>query len=53
MPNYVLLWSKRRQAVIKAETAEEALEIYASGDYDSEYLYEHDFVVEEVQDAKV
>lgn len=46
MPKFRLIWSERRQAVIDAENEEEAMAIYGAGDYDSEYLYEHDFSVE-------
>lgn len=51
-------WSERREAVIEAEDMEHAVDILSSGDYDSDFLYEHDWECEveddkEVEDAEV
>lgn len=46
MPRFEIYWSERRRAEIEADTREEVMEVYSAGDYDSDYLYDHDFVIQ-------
>lgn len=50
MKTFKLTWKECRQAVIEAETEAEAWFMYESGDYDSEYVGEEDFNLEETND---
>lgn len=49
---FLFTWSERRQAVIEGDTLDEAKARYEAGDYDSEYMHEHDFKVAEIAEGK-
>ena len=48
MSKFLFTWSERRQALIEGDDLEEAKTRYEAGDFDSEYMHEHDLEVLEV-----
>lgn len=51
MAKFTFTWSEKREAVIEADSLSEAHAMYCAGDYDSEWLYDHDFECEAEEDS--